>query len=545
MKPCDPLVGELEIWLRAQEGEHLEFKEARRNFEFDELTKYCCALANEGGWRILLGVTDRRPRRVVGTGAFDQAERTRQGLMDRLRLNVKVLEILHPDGRVLVFEVPGRPFGTPIQWGARYWSRTGDSLVAMDAVQLRAIFAESGHDFSADVCPAARADDLDPDAIEDFRRRWMKKSGNSGLAVLSQEQLLRDAELLTDDGLTHAALVLFGTRAAMGRLLAQAEVVFEYRSSEASGPAQARREYRQGVFTFYDPIWEDIAKRNDLQHYQDGLFLTEIPTFDERSVREAVLNAVSHRDYQLAGSVFVREYSRRLQVESPGGLPWGITQENILNHQSPRNRRLAEAFARCGLVDRAGQGVNIMFERSIRQGKRRPDFAGSDAFQVVLTLHGEVTDPRFVQFLERVGQETLETFTTQDFLVLDLVHRELPVPDDLRSILPRLESLGIVESVGRGRGARHFLSERFYAFMGERGTYTRRRGLDEWQNQELLLQHIRRCGTQGCPISELEHVLPALSRNQITGLLRALRKSGKVRTAGSRRWTMWLAVEEH
>jgi len=540
----DTRIADLQAWLGAQEGEHFEFKEARRSFEFDELTKYCCALANEGGGRVLLGVSDQRPRRVVGSAAFQQPERTRLGLIDRLHLDVKVLEILHPDGRVLVFEVPGRPIGVPIQWDGRYWSRRGDSLIPLTPAQLRATFAESGHDFSADTCPTARLEDLDPAAIEDFRLRWMEKSRNPGLASLSQEQLLRDAELLSDQGLTYAAVILFGTRPALGRLLAQAEVIFEYRSSETSGPAQERKEYRQGFFTFYDALWDDIAKRNDLQHYQDGLFVKEIPTFDERAVREALLNAVSHRDYQLAGSAFVRQFPRRLVMESPGGLPWGITPENILNRQSPRNRRLAEAFARCGLVDRAGQGVNLMFERSIRQGKQQPDFTDTDAFQVVLTLHGEVGDPRFVQFLEKVGQETLESFTTQDFLVMDLLHREQSVPEELRSRLPRLRDLGIIESVGQGRGTRYLLSRRFYSFLGERGAYTRRRGLDRAHNKELLLRHIRDSGAAGCPISELEQVLPALSRGNIGRLLQGLRKDGHISPVGKLRWTRWVATGE-
>jgi len=532
----------LEQLLRAQEDEHLEFKSARSSFEFDELGKYCCALANGGGGRVLLGVSDRRPRKVVGTAAFQELERTRLGLMDRLHLDVRVQEIAHTDGRVLVFEVPSRPIGLAVQWGGQYWGRRGESLVAMSAQDLQTIFAESGHDFSADVCPGAGLADLDPQAIEDFRRRWTEKSRNLLLEGLGHEQLLRDAELLTDKGLTWAALILFGTRAALGRLLGQCEVIFEYRSSEASGPAQDREEFRQGFFTFHDQLWNRINQRNDLQHYQDGLFMKSLRTFDEQVVREALLNAVSHRNYQLPGSVFVRQYARRLEVESPGGLPWGITLDNILSRQAPRNRRLAEAFGKCGLVDRAGQGMNRMFERSIKQGKDRPDFTGTDQYQVLLTLQGEVTDPRFLQFLEKVGQETLESFTTEDFVVLDLVHRDQPLPADLRSRAARLQELGVVESVGRGRGTRYLLSRRFYEFLGDPGAYTRRRGLDREQNKELLIAHLQGFAAEGCDMDQLQHVLPGLSRDQIFRLLDEMREQDRVRLEGSRRWARWYPV---
>ena len=122
--------------------------------------------------------------------------------------------------------------------------------MAMSEDRLRAIFAEAGHDFSADICTAATMNDLDPQAIENFRERWIDKSGNRSLATLTQEQLLTDAEALVAGSVTYAALILFGAREALGRHLAQAEVIFEYRASDASGPAQQRKEFRGGVLRF-------------------------------------------------------------------------------------------------------------------------------------------------------------------------------------------------------------------------------------------------------------------------------------------------------
>ena len=529
---------ELRGWLEAQEGEQLEFKEAKSRYPFETLAQYCCAFANEGGGRIILGATDRRPRMIVGTSAFPQLERTRRGLMDKVPLNIRVREIYHPDGRVLAFEVPSRPIGVPVKVDGVYWSRKADSLVPLSEDRLREIFAESARDFSAEICSGARLEDLDSEAIEDFRRRWAEKSGNNLLRTVPIDQILRDAELLADDGLTNAALVLFGSRPALGRLLSQAEIVFEYRSSESAGPAQQREEYRRGFFSFYEELWRTINLRNDAQHYQDGLFVYDVRTFAERSVREALLNAVSHRDYQLAGSIFVRQYPRRMVVQSPGGFPLGITEENILDRQSPRNRRIAEVFAKCGLVERSGQGMNLMFEESIRQGKDRPDFTGTDPYTVVLSLHGQVSDPQFVGFLENVGRETLLSFSTQDFLLLDLVHHERPIPPEFAERTHRLTELGVLEKIGRGRGTRHLLSRRFYAMTGAKGAYTRRRGLDDETNKELLLRHLREQPT-GSPLAELEQVVPQLGRAKVQRLLGELREEGKVILHGSRRWAKW------
>lgn len=162
----------------------------------------------------------------------------------------------------------------------------------------RRIYAETGFDFSGSICQGAAIKDLDDEAIDAFRSKWAEKSGNSRIRSLSKEQLLRDAGAITDKGVTYAALILFGTRNALRKYLSQAEVVFEYRSSGAAGPAAQREEFTAGFFACYNRIWELINLRNDKQHYQEGFFVFDIPTFNERVVREALLNAISHRDYQ-------------------------------------------------------------------------------------------------------------------------------------------------------------------------------------------------------------------------------------------------------
>jgi ATP-dependent DNA helicase RecG len=463
-------------------------------------------------------------------------------LCERLPLGIDFEEIHHPAGRVLVFRVPSRPVGVPIKYDGVYWMRKEDSLVPMSEERLREIFAEGGHDFSADFCPGVTLADLDPAAVADFRRRWIDKARKAEdaalarrLSALSPAELLADSEAAIDGHVTYAAVVLFGTARAVGRHLAQTEVIFEYHSSDASGPAQDRAEFRRGFFTCYDELWDRINRRNDLQDFQQGLFVQPIRTFGERPVREAILNAVCHRDYQMGGSIFVRQFPRRLEIDSPGGLPFGITLENILDRQKPRNRLIATILTRCGLVERSGQGMNLIFEESIKQSKPVPDFARTDKYQVGLTLFGTVQDPHFVRFVEKVGQETTATFTTRDWLVLDHIAREEKVPQELRSRIPRLLDLGLVERSGR----RLMLSRRYYEYAGQKGAYTRKKGLDREQNLALLLKHITDNATDGSKLEELCQVLSALPVTHVRSLLRTLQRrehAHPVGTTSSARW---------
>ena len=525
--------------LNAPEGEHFEFKEAKSRLDSDEAARYCCALSNWGGGKLILGVSDKRPRKVVGSAAFDQPERTRKGLMDKLRVRVD-FEIIQQDGkRVLVFDVASRPAGLPVQVEGIAWWRDGDSLVPMPEDVRRKIYDETGFDFSGSICAGASLDDLDEGAVDAFRDKWIEKSDNKRIKNLTNEQLLRDCEAITDDGVTYAALALFGKRASLGKYLPQSELVFEYRSTDASGPAGQRDEFRVGFFACYDRIWELINLRNDKQHYQEGFFVFDIPTFNERVVREAILNAVSHRNYQLGGNIFVRQYRDRLVVESPGGLPIGVTLDNILYRQSPRNRRIAEILALCGLVERSGQGMNLIYELSIMEAKQLPDFQGTDDNFVSITLNGLILDKKMLSLINKIGNERLESLATDDLLVIDALFREQNLSGKLRLRLKRLVDLGIVEHISRNK---YVLARSLYEASGKSGVHTRLVGLDRDTNKELILKHIRNNGEKGTSLKELYQVLPSHSRGQIQILLRELKEENKIDLRGKTNGAKWFLV---
>lgn len=524
---------QLEDWLNAKEDEHLEFKEAKNNFHFEKLVKYCAALANEGGGSIVLGVTDSRPHQVVGSRTFADIERTKAGLVEKLRLRIDADEIMHPNGRVLIFTAPARPIGVPIPVEGAYWMRAGEDLAPMTPDLLRRIFEESGPDYSAEMCPKATVADLDPAAIEDFRNRWREESGSDALLAASPEQLLEDADLISSDGVTYAALILLGKAKSLSKHLAQAEVIFEYRSSEAPGPANQRDEYRQGFLTFFDRLWQTINLRNDKQHYQEGFVMHHIDTFREGSVREAILNAVSHRDYRHSGSVFLRQYPRRLEIVSPGGLPSGITPENIIDKQFPRNRRIAESLLRCGLVERSGQGANRMLVESVRDSKLLPDYSRSDQHEVFLRLHGEVQDTRFVRFLPQAESQHSTPFSSHEFLALDLVRQGAALPAGLREVGQALRKAGLIESQGHGRGSHFVLNPELY----DTSRQPQRGGRDAVK--ATILKYIEEHRAEGSTIGELLEQFPSLSRDQMKALLKDLKAESKAHTVGRTKGGRW------
>jgi len=281
-----------------------------------------------------------------------------------------------------------------------------------------------------------------------------------------------------------------------------------------------------------------INLRNNKQHYQEGLFVFDIPTFNERVVREALLNAVSHRNYQLPGSIFIRQYPDRLVIDSPGGLPLGVTLDNILERQSPRNRRIADILAKCGLVERSGQGMNLMYEWSVKEGKALPDFTGTDEYLVRLTLSGLVVDQKMLTLIGKIGTNRMETMSTDDLLAINILYHGKQPQNQFKEKLNRLVDLGVVEHIGRSK---FVISRSLYSSAGLSGIHTKRVGLDRETNKEMILKHIRESGVHGAPMREFLQVLPFLTRHQIQVLLRELESENRIHMEGTTRSARWLA----
>ncbi len=198
---------QIDAWRAADsETEHLEFKEAKNQFDFNTLTEYCVALANEGGGRLLLGIANKPPRPVVGTKAFLNVVKITEDLLNKLHFRVDVEAVQHPDGRVLVFHIPSRPIRHPYHVGGSYYMRSGQSLVAMTPDQLKQIFYEQlavidgsviGYD---EVLASQILSKLDERSSEKLSLHELK-AGLPDFAIRTDEQWLIATEALSRAGL--------------------------------------------------------------------------------------------------------------------------------------------------------------------------------------------------------------------------------------------------------------------------------------------------------------------------------------------------------
>ena len=197
--------------------------------------------------------------------------------------------------------------------------------------------------------------------------------------------------------------------------------------------------------------------------------------------------------------------------------------------------RLSYHF-RCALFLR-----QYVYEISMKEAKPLPDFSGTDAYFVCIGLNGIDIDERMLSMMAKIGNEKLESFSTDDFLVVNSLFHEKKLPLHLHPRLNQLIEKGIVERHGRNK---FVLARKLYKSVGKPGVHTRLAGLDRNLNKELILKHLLENKEAGAPLREISDVLPNHNRGQLQTLLRELRKEGRVYSRGKTAAAKWFISPE-
>ncbi len=521
-----------------RENERVELKEWQNQPAFGSEEKfedrrsllgYCVAIGNEGGGYLIAGVKNNGE--IVGVN-WQISDSFTKKIFNKTRQKIETFEVNFKGKRIIVFKVPSRPTGQVLKFAGSALMRIGDSLEVMTDEQYRAIVNEAQSDKTYELVKDLIFSDLDPTAILKLRLLYKEKNGDSkNIDTLSDERLLEDLELIAGKNVRLAALILLGKEEALNKFLRQTEISFEYRNNVTDIQHVERIDYRKAFVFLAEEIWERISSRQQIHQIQEGLFRTDIPAYNIQVFREALFNAVCHRDYHLQGSIFIKQSPQRLEISNPGGFPFGVNQENIIDVPStPRNRFLSEILQKVFRgVERSGQGADKIFRLTIEEGKGSPDYSETSEASVVLKIPASLQDQEFIRFLNAFTKQKNISLSARDYVLLEKIRNGEKL---LRPKIQHLIDCGLLEPYGRTNSMRFILSSEYYNHAGELGIRTKRIGLSRDKNKEIILSHLQRHkkGT----MSEFVQIFPELKRTDITNLLMELRRDGKIKNSGKK-----------
>lgn len=474
-------------------GDKAEPKKRRRC-----ILGYVIALANEGGGILAIGIKEgvgSKPHEIVGTSQNQGSIGELEGNIYRdTSIRVSIQELFdNKDKRVLMIQVPSRPIGKVYKFEDVPLMRVGEELKPMSDEKYLSIIKEQEPDFSQKTCNGVTIDDLDNNAIKVLQEAYSKKQKNEQFLTLNKEQVLNDLDLIQGREVTNAAVILVGKREIIKSKFPQSNIRLEYRKDEGKIVFDQRLEFDGPYYLEIEKLWDSINARNGSIPIQEGPYIFDIPYFNKEVIREAINNAIAHRNYHLTSETVIKQYPSKMDIISPGGFPLGVSIDNIISVSStPRNRLLTEVLQKTGIVERSGQGVDKIYYQTLKEGKSAPDYSGSDDFQVELKLSAVIEDKAFALFIESLQSDS-QKLSVHEILYLNAIRKGAKIASPNKEVLDKLHEKDLIEKRGKTSGTYYVLSKSYYEFSDEKGKYTK----NDWdQNQifMILLKHLDRFG---------------------------------------------------
>lgn len=491
-----------------QETLVVEFKSDRGKLDDGELIEALICLANAQGGALYLGVENdgavtglhaARPQDVQPLAAL-VANRTAPAL------SVEVGIVVQDGYRVALIRVPQTSAITARSDGLVKRRRIGGNGQPECVPFLPHEYASRQADFQLiDMSsePVAGATLHDFDVLQRERLRRIINTNprsDKSLVGLSDEQLDGALSLtVTRNGTrrpTLLGLLLIGATASLQRLVPTHEVLFQVVSGTR---VKVNESSRAALVEIVE--WLDLLSRgiNTEQEFNEGLFRIGISRVDVDALREAINNALVHRDYARRGPVRVCWQDIDLIISNPGGFVEGVTVENLLTTEPrPRNPALADAFKRLGLVDRTGRGVDLIFSGMLRFGRPEPDYSQSMRDLVKLSISTAPADLAFVRMVLQEEARQKGDLPVETLLILtalrqarrqsaaELAERLQCSGQQAGRLLEPLVERGLVQAHGAGRARLYTLSPQVYKELGQNVEYARQVAFDSLQQVELI-----------------------------------------------------------
>lgn len=480
-----------------------------------ELVEVVVCLANSGGGHLFLGVENDgtisglHSTHRSATGAQLEAlvaNRTVPGL----RVGAQLIEL--QERWVAVISVDSMDYIVQTSDG-RAFRRVlvGQGEPECRPMQIAEIASRLSflgrYDYSEQRIDAAEWSDLDPLELERIRQEIAKNArGDKSLVDLGDEDLAAALGLAVHSQgrmvPTVAGILGAGKEATIRRFVPTHELGIQV--FQGDGSLALNEFFRLPVVRLFRHIEDILRVRNSEIELMVGIQRVGVPRLPMDAVREAIANALTHRDYTIQQSVHVQlgaDYS--LRTISPGGFVEGVSLDNILSTgPRPRNRALADLFKRIGVVDRAGRGVERMFESVLGAGRVAPDYSDTRMHAVDVLLPGGEVDLSFVRLVVESSNRDQRAFDWRQLLVLRKALSEGEITRAAVSkaiqgtehvavrLLEGLVDLGLLEQRGAARSRVYLPSAAVYRRLGRKSAYVRRRGFEESQQRQMVLSYI-------------------------------------------------------
>lgn len=480
--------------LKNNESENVEYKEAKNNFDFNELGRYFSALSNganligkQYAW-LIFGVSDKS-HDFVNTNYRRNSNLNglKKELTQSTNDNLTFLDIyeLEIDGnRVIMFKIPAA-IGVPTTWKGIAYDRNDDALIPLNDTKRNTILSTVNIDWSRQIVEGLTVDDLDKDAILKAREQFKKKNENKAIAEeidnMDDLTFLNKAKVLLNGKVTRAAWLLLGNEDTNTYVDSNIPTI-TWKLQEGTNII----DYEHFTIPFIVTMEKASEKIRNLRYRympsQTTLFPNEVDKYDINILRELLNNSIAHQDYRRGGRVNILEMKDKVMIINEGDFIPKTVDTLIINegYVPPyyRNPFLAQAMVNLNMIDTAGMGIRRSFEKLRERFFPMPDYDLSEENRVKVTIYGKILDEQYSKLLLENTELSLV-----EVMLLDRVQKNIVITKEQSDYLRK-------HNLIEGRYPNIYVSKNISEIVNEKSTYIKNSGFDDQYYKDLVLQYL-------------------------------------------------------
>ena len=536
------------------ENSQIEYKSLKKvtgkTADFSSLSETCVAFANAQGGEIVIGVEDKE-------SIPDKKQRIAPEVMNktvaRLRDLTDAVGFVNPE--IITHENGGQYFKFSIfpttrtiatTSGGKVFVRITDNSVPIAGEELTNLAAEKNA-FQWELVSVGRItlEQADINEVTYFVEQIQQsKLVSDFIKQKTNEEILEHYQLINQEGcLTNLGTLWLGKASQRARLSYPITVQYiVYNKLEEKIRKKDWHFHLHNPKTLLLDIEKEAVELNYSTEISSGLFRKQIRNYPTEVIRELLINAIAHKRYTLSGDIFIEVYPDKMTISNPGGLPFGITANNILHERQRRNPHLILTLQDLGLMEGEGSGYDLIYEKLAREIKPLP-IIESNFSKTSVTIYSGVVNKEALEILDYVAQHF--KLSQKEFTVLGIIASEKKIlstqlsqklqlnnEDRLSSWIGTLLEKNILTSRGIKKGTEYLLNPALFS-QSKLNIKPSLKTIDKEQLKHLIIEYLRYNGERSK--QEIHSHIQDVDIRDIQKCLYSLVEEDKLSISGARR----------
>lgn len=525
-----------------------------RNTDWDELAKDCVSFANAQGGSVLIGIEDKDSLPPANQKISDRnlPDLIQKNIANRT-INVAVaitIEVAQNKAEYLNVQVFRNTQTIACTTDGKYYIRIHDECKPIPPDEMARLAADkNAFVWEEQITKRIPATQFD----EEKRRSFLvdvrnSKRVSSFIKEMSDDEILDFYFFQKSGYLTNLGILWIGKRNDRASLLYPPAIqIIRFDDNDEKIWKLLLDDYFPNPKELVERVLNEVPDWQESIEISEGMFRKNIPFFPIEVVRELVVNALVHRTYTTRGDIFINIYPDRLEIHSPGRLPYGVTPKNILNQSVRRNEHISKVFYDLGLMEREGSGYDLVYALLLGSGKPLPIVNETDE-RVTVIVKKQFISKDVVRLMDKASTEF--TLKQKEVISLGLIAQQqsftaLEISDilnqneeaGLRNWLGRLVDLELIIKSGKGKGTQYAVNPEFIRKINFKGK-TNLKNIEDYRLEELIYKDLKAYPDSG--FSEIHSRIGLeINMHKVRRVLKKMVDNHAVKSVGVNRWARY------